>query len=421
MTLQKRGKQMKRGMNSSEMQKNNRILVFKTLLENGSMMRTELASGLGLQKATITNIVNEFLEMGIIVADAGSVTGRRGEYICLKLDRVYIMSMSITRKDYQIDIFSLEGNLIDHETYDFDSDEDIHNVIDRLKKHVGEKAEKFGKDRLIGICLAVPGLFIKRKHDENEMFRITKFEQLSQVNIRAELEEVLGVPVLMKHDAKLAAYAEWHNAQEVQEDRNVSLIVIRSKGFGIGAGIVINGRIVEGHMGIAGEIGHMGINYNGKQTLDMPRGTLEYCAGTESAVRYMLDRLCEFPDSILNEESNYQDIVLAYQQGDELAVWAVEKMAWMLGYGIANIVYTINPDCIILGQEYPAEDSFIQKVNQSVKQFVHPFVGEEIEVRYSKLSKDSFLLGGYYYVLEQLYKENTILDKVKEIVQLLEK
>lgn len=409
---------MKRGMNSNEMQKNNRILVFKTLLENGSMMRTELASGLGLQKATITNIVNEFLEMGIIVTDEEITTGRRGEHLCLKLDGIYVMSMSITRKDYQIDIFSLEGSLVDHEKYGFDRNEDIHNVMDRLKEHVQGKAEKFGKECLIGVSLAVPGLVIKRKNDENEMFEITQFEQLSQVNIRKELEEVLGLPVLMKHDAKLAAYAEWHNAEEVQEDRNVSLIVIRSKGFGIGAGIVINGKIVEGQIGIAGEIGHMGINYNGKQSLDMPQGTLEYCAGTESAVRYMLERLYEFPDSTLNEDSNYQDIVLAYQQKDALAVWAIEKMAWMLGYGIANIVYTINPDCIILGQEYPVEAAFIQKVNQSVKQFVHPFVGDEIKIRYSKLSKDSFLLGGYYYVLEQLYKENTILDRIKEIAHL---
>ena len=57
---------MRRGMNSGEMQKNNRMLVFRTLLENGSMTRTELASCIGLQKATITNIINEFLELGIV-------------------------------------------------------------------------------------------------------------------------------------------------------------------------------------------------------------------------------------------------------------------------------------------------------------------------------------------------------------------
>ena len=57
---------MRRGMNSMEMQKNNRILVFKTLQEKGMMTRAELAVELNLQKATITNIINEFFEMGIV-------------------------------------------------------------------------------------------------------------------------------------------------------------------------------------------------------------------------------------------------------------------------------------------------------------------------------------------------------------------
>ena len=52
---------MKRGMNSSEMQKNNRALVFRTLLENGSITRSDLAATLNLQKATITNIINDFM------------------------------------------------------------------------------------------------------------------------------------------------------------------------------------------------------------------------------------------------------------------------------------------------------------------------------------------------------------------------
>lgn len=57
---------MRRGMNSMEMQKNNRILVFKTLQEKGMMTRAELAVELNLQKATITNIINEFLKWGLL-------------------------------------------------------------------------------------------------------------------------------------------------------------------------------------------------------------------------------------------------------------------------------------------------------------------------------------------------------------------
>lgn len=403
---------MNRGMNSAEMQKNNRTLVVKRLLENGSMTRTELASEIGLQKATITNIINEFLEIGIVATDGDSASGRRGENICLKLDGIYIMSMGITRKDYQIGIYSLGGKQKAHVRKQFRKEEDIHIVMAQLKRGALDLENEFGKKNIAGVSLAVPGLYIHKNSDGTDLFEVSEFEQLSQVDIRAELEEALGLPIMMKHDAKLAAYAEWRNAREAQEDKNASLIVIRSRGYGIGAGIVLNGKIVEGQLGIAGEIGHMGINYNKKRFQNESSGTFEYCAGTESAIRYMLERLYEYPNSVLHEDSTYADIVNAYRRKDPLAVYAIEKMAWMLGYGIANIVYLINPDCIILGLDYPDTEEFIEKVKQVVKQFVHPLVWENMSIRYSRLSEDSFLLGGYYYALERLYRENLILEKI---------
>ena len=407
---------MATGINSNEMQKNNRTLVFKTLSESGSMTRTELAAEIGLQKATITNIINEFLEMGIIAIDGDGAAGRRGENICLKLDEIYTMSVGITRKDYQIGIFDLSGKQVSHIRYQFEKKEDFRQIVQKLKTNALELEEQFGKGNIIGICLAVPGPYIRRDADANGMFRVSRFEELSRVDLRKELEETLGLPV-MKHDAKLSAYAEWKNAEEARENRHVSLIVIRSRGFGIGAGIVINGKIVEGQFGIAGEIGHMGINYNGRRIQNETSGTFEYCAGTESAVRYMLERLYEFPDSILNENSTYMEIVDAYRKKDALAVYAIEKMAWMLGYGIANIVYIINPDCIILGQDYPDMDCFINKVRQVVDEFVQPMAKDGISIRYTKLHEDSFLLGGYYYVLETLYKENLIVEKVRQVME----
>ena len=113
---------MRRGMNSMEMQKNNRILVFKTLQEKGMMTRAELAVELNLQKATITNIINEFFEMGIVEVNGETAAGRRGEKLNLKLDDIYTMSIGITRKDYQLAIFDLSGNMIKHSCCNFQKD-----------------------------------------------------------------------------------------------------------------------------------------------------------------------------------------------------------------------------------------------------------------------------------------------------------
>ena len=401
---------MRRGMNSMEMQKNNRILVFKTLQEKGMMTRAELAVELNLQKATITNIINEFFEMGIVEVNGETAAGRRGEKLNLKLDDIYTMSIGITRKDYQLAIFDLSGNMIKHSCCNFQKENGFREIVENLKADAVKMANEYGNNRILGICLAVPGLFINRPEKNEEIFMVSVFEELSQINVKAELEKALGRKVMIKHDAKLSAYAEWRCAEEIKGQERGSLVVVRSRGFGIGTGCVVNGNIMNGHLGLAGEGGYMGINYNQARG---NKGTFEYCAGSESAARYVKERLFEFPDTILNEKSTYLEVFDAYRKGDALATWAVHKVAWMLGYGIANIIYLINPDCIIIGPDYPDTKDFVNKIREAIRNFVPAFVEENASIRYSKISQDSFLLGGFYYTFDNLCRRDNIFDLIR--------
>ena len=401
---------MRRGMNSMEMQKNNRILVFKTLQEKGMMTRAELAVELNLQKATITNIINEFFEMGIVEVNGETAAGRRGEKLNLKLDDIYTMSIGITRKDYQLAIFDLSGNMIKHSCCNLQKENGFREIVENLKADAVKMANEYGNNRILGICLAAPGLFINRPEKNEEIFMVSEFEELSQINVKAELEKALGRKVMIKHDAKLSAYAEWRCAEEIKGQERGSLVVVRSRGFGIGTGCVVNGNIMNGHLGLAGEGGYMGINYNLARG---NKGTFEYCAGSESAARYVKERLFEFPDTILNEKSTYLDVFDAYRKGDALATWAVHKVAWMLGYGIANIIYLINPDCIIIGPDYPDTKDFVNKIREAIRNFVPAFVEENASIRYSKISQESFLLGGFYYTFDNLCRRDNIFDLIR--------
>lgn len=399
---------MRKGINSSEMQKNNRVLVFKTILEHGSITRTELASELNLQKATITNIINDFYDMKIVSVDGDAAAGRRGEKIRLDLDDIFTLSIGITRKDYQIGIYTLYGRRDNHVRYFFQKGESLQSVVDKLKKDALELLEQYGGKKVIGVCLAVPGLFINRPEKNEEIFMVSEFEELSHINIKKELEDVLQKKILIKHDAKLSAYAEWKCARETRGNDKASLAVVRSRGFGLGVGLVVNGGILNGHMGLAGEVGYMGINYHGKYIDNKNMGSFDYNAATESACRYMLERLYEFPESNMTENTNYYELLEEYKKGDPLATWAIEKMAWMLGYGISNIIYTVNPDVIIIDVDYPKTEHFLAKVKESVRRCIPEYVADCTVIRFSKLNEDSFLLGGYYYTLESLYKQDLL-------------
>lgn len=401
---------MKHGLNSGEMQKKNRELIIRLLLDNKSMTRTQLASVTGLQKATITNIINEFIELNLIRVDGENAAGRRAESIALQFES-YILILGITRKDYQIVIYTLNGQRKADFCATFEIGRDrFYSVFEQMKAKTVELLGKVDQSKVICACLTVPGLFIRNTKEKVEKMEITGFEELEKINLRAEFEAILDVPFLMYHDAKLDAYAEWRVAPEAKKNRNASLAIIRSRGGGLGTGMVINGKIVEGHLGVAGEVGYMGINYNGRLMPTYSAGSFEYCASTDSAIRYMLERLFEYPESCLHEGSTYQEIVTAYENGDSLAAYAVEKMAWMLGYGIANIIYMVNPDCIVIGADYPHSTDFVNKVKKSVARMVDPLICQNTVIRYSEVQGDPCILGGYYYVIETLFKDGKMLE-----------
>ena len=401
---------MKTGFNSSTIQKNNRILVLRSLLAHKDISRVQLAQELGLQKSTITNIINEFVSLGIVVPSLEESVKKRGESIKLDVADIFVLSLGITRRDYQLAVFTLDGNVIESANYKFEEKENLTVVLDGFKKKAIELRDKYGNENIIGICMAVPGPYMIDRNTGEEVFAVSHFPNFNQLKIRDEMETALGRGILIVHDAKLAAYAEWVNAPEAENDSGVSLVVIRSRGYGIGGGMIINGRIVEGQLGIAGEIGYMGMNYNARRD---DKNDFEACAGTDSAVDYMLERLYEFPDSVLNENSTYADILSAYSIGDELAVWAINKMAWMLAYGIVTLAYSINPDCIVLGPDYPKDERFIREIKKCIEQRVHPLIAEKMHLRISNLQQDSFLLGGYYYLLEKMADSGELLEFIK--------
>lgn len=405
---------MKLGINSNEMQKVNRCLVLKILMENNHMTRHELAAKTGLHKTTITNIINEFLDIGIITSDNDGKAVKRGELLYFQSVNMYAVSVGINRKDYRICLYTLNGTPTECIRKNISVREDVHRIFEQLLDDIRKLTAPIPPKNILGICVGMPGPYLRRNHN---IALVTGFEQLSLINIPQMLSEALKIPVLSEHDARLAAYAEWKALEKTHDSPVSSLVTLRSIGLGVGAGIVIEGKMVRGQSGVAGEIGHMGVNFNACRTPGAQNGIYEYYSGTESAIRYVQERLFDFPDTVLHEASTYQDIVKAYREKDPLAVYAMEKLAWMLGYGISSLIYLINPDCIILGEDYPDYEPFLEKVRQALRTLVHPFILESLTVRFSELKEDSILLGGYYLLLEQRFQENTLVDYIKDAIE----
>jgi glucokinase len=173
------------------------------------------------------------------------------------------------------------------------------------------------------------------------------------LEVRAGLERRLpGVVVTVGNDATCAAWAE----QELGAARGSGDVLMVTLGTGIGGGLVAGGRLVSGGHGFAGEIGHMVVDVNGPPCPCGQRGCWERFAsgsglgrlGREAAVAGQVPRVVELaggdPEAVRGEH-----VTAAANQGDPGARHVIDRFAWWLALGLANLANILDPECIVIG------------------------------------------------------------------------
>ncbi len=163
------------------------------------------------------------------------------------------------------------------------------------------------------------------------------------------IEKLTGAKVFLENDATVALIGGWWKGHGSRFKNWIMLTL----GTGIGGGVIIDNRIYTGQSGSAMEVGHMSIDYNGKLCKCGRKGCLEQYASATALVDYVQENLTSHKGSSLNkntgEELSAKLIFEEAQNGDELAVEAIEKVAYYLGIGVSNLVNIFNPEAIIFG------------------------------------------------------------------------
>ncbi len=406
---------MKEGLNNEKIQLTNRSLVLDMIIRNTAISRSELVDLTGLGKPAITNIVNELLKLGIVEeCEKPKQEGRRRtKGLTLKANPIKILSARWIRSYFKVAVYTMSGKVVDTEECTVSTEEDIWQTADRIKKTIRRLLERHDEDEILGMCIGVPGPYIR--DGETNKAIVSGYEKLQEIDIQRFFESITFFPVITEHDAHLSAFGEWNSLAPDKRNRCRCLLALQSEGIGIGAGIILNGKTVEGAFGISGEIGQIGIYFNGPKNTYGEIGTLEYYASSVSVKRYVRERMCEFPESMLTEESTYEEIVNAYYENDRLAVWAFDLVAWRLAYGLVSTIFVINPEEIVIGPDYPVSERFIGKVRSSIAGMINREIGNKITIRYSAAHRDVTLYGGYCFALEHFINEKTLFERVKQL------
>lgn len=237
----------------------NMALVMETILKSEEISRAELSRKLGLIRSTVSNLVQELLNLDVVeersLSDSTGKGGRKAILLGIKGKTGAVAGVEIIRREYRLVIVDLTGEVLVRDDQVFDSDELsfatlFSHVADKIEEHI----EKLGV-KLIGVSLGLPGVI-----DARSGIIINSGEhQLKDFNFVDRFASRFDVPVLIENDARSCAWGElWKtNSSELN---TFCYFFLRTKnpyydcGAGIGLGVVVDGKIHYGAHYLSGEI-----------------------------------------------------------------------------------------------------------------------------------------------------------------------
>ena len=260
----------------------------------------------------------------------------------------YAFGVDIGGTTVKIGFFSSEGKFIEHWEIPTRKEGNGEMILPDIARSITKKLKEhnLSLDDLEGVGVGVPGPVFANGI-------VNKCVNLGWdvVDVRGQLSALLnGVPVEVANDANVAALGEQWNGGGKGYD-NVVMVTL---GTGVGGGIVINGKILPGVHGAAGEIGHMKVRDNETATCGCgKKGCLEQYGSATGVVRLAKIALAENPDtdSPLRklDPLTAKDVFDYAKTGDELSLSIVDEVGKMLGEAIAHITCVLDPDVVVIG------------------------------------------------------------------------
>ena len=213
-------------------------------------------------------------------------------------------------------------------------------------------------------------------------------------NVSAQLSGLLnGLKVLVGNDANVAALGEiWMGA--AKGAKNAVMVTL---GTGVGGGVVVNGKVIDGVHGAGGEIGHITVNRHETATCGCGKhGCLEQYSSATGVVRCMKKLLDENPDTpcvLRGTEFAAKDVFDAARNGDALAAREVDEMSDTLGMALANIASTVDPEAFLVGGGVArAGDVLFAPLNKHFQEYAFKSC-REIPIKQASLGNDAGIYG----------------------------
>lgn len=384
--------------------------VYKLIDQFGPISRIDLSKLSELAPASITKITRELIEAHLVhetVVQEATSRGRPAVGLQTNNEGWQFLSMRLGRGYLTLALHELGGDVL------VDTKIDIHEIeqddlLARLLHEIDEFFRVYSDqlDRVTSISIAVPGLV---SSEQGVVLQMPHYH-VKNLPLGPEIYKATGLPVFLANDTRAWALAEQLFGNSQQNDNSV-LISIH---HGVGAGIILDGRVLQGKHGNIGELGHIQIDPNGKLCQCGNRGCLETVASSQ-AIREEVSRRLESGEasSIAVDKVTIENICAAAAQGDALAVDVIEKLGHYLGSAIAIVVNLFNPEKILIGGVInQAKAILYPAIKASIEQQSLQVYYQDLEIVESRFYKQATMPGAA--LIKQALYDGELLMRVIE-------
>jgi glucokinase-like ROK family protein len=391
----------------------NKSLVLNTLRLHAPVSRAEVANLTGLNRSTVSNIVNVLIDEGLVweVEPQDSKIGRPSISLGLRPDGGAVVGVEIGVDFISVLLTDFTAQLIWEEWIDYDRtlpQLDIllkaEGAIDRALRQAGER-----RLRVLGIGVGLPGL-VNVGRGELIFAPNLKWQD---VPLRLMWNQRFHLPVYVENEANLAALGEYYFGVA----RGVDNFLYLSSGIGLGGGVIVHGKLFRGGQGFAGEIGHIQRDPQGELCGCGRRGCWETQVGPQAVLRRIKKALHASPElprpvGAAEDLSNltFAMVVDAALQGDPLCRQAIAEVGSYLASGIADLANIFNPELVVLGGQLSlGREILLPVIEKTVDSEALSAVAKTLRIVISERGKEACVYGAVAIVLDDILRDMAIV------------
>jgi len=383
------------------------IRIIKHLYVNGSMTSGDICQHLKISAPKSFSVINELISLNLIEKQGlgQSNGGRKPDLYGLKDNLFFVLAIEMGTYKTKMSIFtnnntSVSGphlytlNLLNNDIKTVDQ---LYDLANKLITSSGINPVK-----LAGIGISMPGL-VNSKKGSNYTYL-----DFGEPSLKEILEKKFKRPVFIENDAKAIALAE-QKFGLAKGKRDVLVIYLD---WGIGLGLILNGKLFRGTSGFAGEFGHIPIVENGELCHCGKQGCLETVASGAAMSKLVKEGLTS--GKSLNVDIEDLDkidpklIVDAAISGNQFAINTLSEIGMNLGKGIAVLIQLFNPELIILGGRISEAKQYITiPIQQSLNTYCMKHLHDQTSIVVSETGQSAGIMGAVAIVMENLF-ENII-------------